>query len=140
MIGASGGIGSALSAVTKKQGADVTEVSRSIQNVDFTNQAAVEVAFCDIEGTFDKLLIAFGILAPDGKSTERSLTEIDADAMRKALDVNVVGTALVLKMLQRLVPSQSRCVIGVLTARIVSTGDNNLGGWYSYRAAKAACN
>jgi NAD(P)-dependent dehydrogenase (short-subunit alcohol dehydrogenase family) len=54
--------------------------------------------------------------------------------------VNAIGPALVLSQLPRLLPRDALCKVGVLTARVGSIGDNGLGGWYSYRAAKAAAN
>lgn len=93
-----------------------------------------------LDGLFDTVLIATGILAPDGARPEKALSEIDAAQMARVLAVNAIGPALVLRHLPRLLPSQGRAVVGVLTARVGSIGDNRLGGWYSYRAAKAAAN
>ena len=54
--------------------------------------------------------------------------------------VNAVGPALVLKHALRLVPRDRRAVFAALSARVGSIGDNRLGGWHGYRAAKAALN
>ena len=93
-----------------------------------------------LDGLFDTVLIATGILAPDGARPEKALSEINAAQMVRVLAVNAIGPALVLRHLPRLLPSRGRAVVGVLTARVGSIGDNRLGGWYSYRAAKAAAN
>ncbi|MEM6728241.1 MAG: SDR family oxidoreductase, partial [Pseudomonadota bacterium] len=53
---------------------------------------------------------------------------------------NAMGPALVLRHLPRLLPREGASYCGVLSARVGSIGDNRLGGWYSYRAAKAALN
>jgi len=54
--------------------------------------------------------------------------------------VNTIGPALVLRSAHRLLPRDRRGVFAVLSARVGSIGDNRLGGWVSYRAAKAAVN
>lgn len=140
VIGASGGIGAALCTVLAKNGSEVTRLSRAVDGLDITNPASVEGAMKGVHGPFDTVLITSGILAPEGARPERSLREIDAEHMARVLAVNAIGPALVLQNLPRLLPQDVRCVVGVLTARVGSIGDNHLGGWYSYRAAKAAAN
>jgi NAD(P)-dependent dehydrogenase (short-subunit alcohol dehydrogenase family) len=54
--------------------------------------------------------------------------------------VNAIGPALVVKHALRLLPKDRVARVGVLSARVGSIGDNGLGGWYSYRASKAALN
>jgi NAD(P)-dependent dehydrogenase (short-subunit alcohol dehydrogenase family) len=54
--------------------------------------------------------------------------------------VNAVGPALVAKHFLPLMPKQGRSVFAVLSARVGSISDNRLGGWYGYRASKAALN
>jgi NAD(P)-dependent dehydrogenase (short-subunit alcohol dehydrogenase family) len=140
VVGASGGIGAALTKVLSAQGADVIEVSRSIDDFDVTDPQKVEDHMDRLEGTFDTVLITSGILAPPNMRPEKSLAEIDAANMAMVLAVNAIGPALVLQHIPRLLPRDTRSVVGVLTARVGSIGDNQLGGWYSYRAAKAAAN
>ncbi|MEM9854496.1 MAG: SDR family oxidoreductase, partial [Pseudomonadota bacterium] len=69
-----------------------------------------------------------------------SLKALTAEAMRDQFATNALGPALVLKHLPRLLPRDGDGFCGVLSARVGSIGDNNLGGWYAYRAAKAALN
>lgn len=140
VIGASGGVGSALCSTLVSRGTEVTRLSRSADGFDITDPASVESAMNEIHGSFDTVLIASGILAPESTRPEKSLAEIDAENMARVMAVNAIGPALVLKNLPRLLPRDSRCVVGVLTARVGSISDNHLGGWYSYRAAKAAAN
>ena len=140
VIGASGGIGSALSSALLASGAMVTRLSRSADGFDITNPASVEFAMSKIRGPFDTVLIASGILAPASARPEKALAEIDVENMARVVAVNAIGPALVLKNLPRLLPRDARCVVGVLSARVGSISDNHLGGWYSYRASKAAAN
>jgi len=140
VIGASGGIGAALSRALEAGGAEVTRLSRAMDGLDLTDPALVEQVMQGLCGPFDTVLIASGILAPKGAGPEKSLAQISAENMAQVMAVNAIGPALVLKNLPRLLPKDGRCVVGVLTARVGSIGDNRLGGWYSYRAAKAAAN
>jgi NAD(P)-dependent dehydrogenase (short-subunit alcohol dehydrogenase family) len=140
VIGASGGIGSAISHLLSARGSSVTNLSRSAQGFDLTDPEAVEYHLGNINGTFDTIIVATGILSAQDHRPEKCLTEINAVQMAHVLAVNAIGPALVLRHLPSLLHHKSRAVVGVLTARVGSIGDNNLGGWYSYRAAKAAAN
>lgn len=140
VVGASGGIGASLTKIMRAQGAVVIEVSRSIDDFDVTDPNKVQEHMESLEGAFDTVLIATGILAPPNVRPEKSLTEIDAANMAHVMAVNAIGPALVLRHIPKLLPRDTRSVVGVLTARVGSIGDNQLGGWYSYRAAKAAAN
>ena len=68
------------------------------------------------------------------------LDAINGDVMRAVLDINLVVPALWVAALARPLRRASGTVIGVLSARVGSIGDNQLGGWYSYRSSKAALN
>lgn len=140
VIGASGGIGSALAAALAKRGAAVTSLSRSRDGLDVTDGASVARVMGALEGPYHTVFVASGILAPEGGAPEKALSAIDAETMAQVMAVNAIGPALILRELPRLLPRQGRSAVGVLTARVGSIGDNHMGGWYSYRASKAAAN
>jgi NAD(P)-dependent dehydrogenase (short-subunit alcohol dehydrogenase family) len=140
VIGASGGIGTALAAALAERGAVVTRLSRSGDGFDITDPEKVTSVLRGLEGVFDMILVASGILAPEGGRPEKALSEIDADTMADVFAANTIGPALVLRHLPRLLPREGRAIVGVISARVGSIGDNRLGGWYSYRASKAAVN
>ena len=140
VIGASGGIGAALAAGLAARGALVTRLSRANDGFDITDPAVVSARMTALESPFDTILIASGILAPEGARPEKSLAAIDAAHMSRVMAVNAIGPALVLSHVPRLLPRDTPRKVGVLTARAGSIGDNGLGGWYSYRAAMAAAN
>ena len=71
---------------------------------------------------------------------EKTFRTLDGAAMLQSFRVNTVGPALVGKHLLPLLPRSGRSVFAALSARVGSIGDNRLGGWHSYRAAKAALN
>ncbi|SFE39233.1 SDR family NAD(P)-dependent oxidoreductase [Roseivivax sediminis] len=140
IIGASGGIGSAVAAELERRGVAVTGLSRSEDNLDVTDEASVERVLGALDGPFDLVFCATGALRIGGAAPEKTIRRLDPDAMRDQFMVNAVGPAMVLKHAIRLVPRRQRAVMAVLSARVGSIGDNGLGGWYSYRTAKAAVN
>lgn len=140
IIGASGGIGAALCETLAGQGFETTGLSRSATGLDLTDTAQIDRNMRDLTGPFDRILFASGILAPEGARPEKSLAEIEAEHMAQVMAVNAIGLALILSRIPKLLPRNRPSVVGALTARIGSISDNNLGGWYSYRAAKAAAN
>jgi NAD(P)-dependent dehydrogenase (short-subunit alcohol dehydrogenase family) len=71
---------------------------------------------------------------------EKRLADLDPAAMARAMAINAIGPALLIKHLHELLPLKERALLGVLSARVGSIGDNRKGGWYSYRASKAALN
>lgn len=140
VIGASGGIGRAVADEMKSRGGNVTTLSRSSDGLDVSDAASVARVMGALEGPFQTVFVSIGILAPDGGAPEKQLSAIDPDAMARVFAVNTIGVAHVLSHLPRLLPKRARSVTGVLTARVGSIGDNRMGGWYSYRASKAALN
>ncbi len=140
VIGASGGIGSALVAALEARGVAVTGLSRSRDGLDLTDEASVTRVLGGIEGPFDLVIVASGALEIGGAAPEKTIRAIEARAMMDQFALNAVGPALVLREAGRLLPREGRSVFAVLSARVGSIGDNRIGGWISYRAAKAAVN
>ena len=140
VIGASGGIGRAVAEEWRTRGAVVRGLSRATDGLDITDPASVARVMGALDGPYDAVFVAIGILAPPGSAPEKQLAQIDPAAMARVFAVNTIGVATILTHLPRLLPRKGRSVTGVLTAKVGSIGDNRLGGWYSYRASKAALN
>ncbi len=140
VLGASGGIGSAISAALQDRGVAVSELSRSRDGLDVTDEASVEAALSGLSPIYDGIIVATGALEIAGASPEKSIRAVTAQSMLDQFALNAVGPALVLKYALRLLPKDRRSVLAVLSARVGSIGDNAIGGWVSYRAAKAAVN
>lgn len=140
ILGASGGIGGALAAACKALGDEVVGLSRSVDGFDITDEASVTRHLSKLEGPFSRVIVATGALEIDGAAPEKTIKAIGQKAMMDQFAVNAVGPALVLAHAHDLLPREGRSVFAVLSARVGSIGDNRIGGWISYRAAKAAVN
>lgn len=134
VIGATGGIGGAAAAALASRGEVVTLSRRN--GLDVTDEASVGAALGGLDGTFDLIFVATGALG----TPEKALRAVTAEEMTRQFAVNAIGPALILKHALRLLPRDRRAVFAALSARVGSIGDNGLGGWYSYRASKAALN
>ncbi len=139
LIGASGGIARALSARYTLAGAQVTELSRSAHGFDITDADSIEQHLKGA-GEFDRVVVATGALEIEGHGPEKTIRKLDPAAMEAQFRLNALGPALVLSHAHRLLPRGHPAVMAVLSARVGSIGDNRIGGWISYRTAKAAMN
>jgi NAD(P)-dependent dehydrogenase (short-subunit alcohol dehydrogenase family) len=151
VIGAGGGIGHALveemaasglygriHALSRKPQTDDARILGGFVNV--TDESSVSRAAKTIGGPIDLLIVATGILHEGDYKPEKSLRDLSGTAMARLFAVNTIGPALVLKHFAPLLAKDRRATIGVLSARVGSISDNQTGGWYSYRASKAALN
>ncbi|WP_420585108.1 SDR family NAD(P)-dependent oxidoreductase [Ruegeria sp.] len=140
IIGASGGIGRAICQHLTGQGVSVTSQSRSVNGFDLADPDGVQRALSELPGPYDLILVASGALEINGAAPEKTIRSVSAQAMMDQFALNAVGPALILSHAARLLPRDRRAICAVLSARVGSIGDNRLGGWVSYRAAKAAVN
>lgn len=140
VVGASGGIGQALVNSLRALGSEVIGLSRSADGLDLTDEASIIRVLSNIDGQFDTIIVATGALIIDGHTPEKSLRALNPAALAAQFALNAVGPALVLKHALRLIPKDRTARFAALSARVGSIGENALGGWYSYRAAKAALN
>lgn len=140
VIGASGGIGAAVVAQLQARGAAVTGLSRSRDGLDVTDEASIQRVLQGLAGPFQTVIVATGALEPGGLAPEKSLRATGPEALAVHFALNATGPLLVLKHVARLMPRTAPVRFAALSARVGSIGDNGLGGWYSYRAAKAALN
>ena len=140
VIGASGGIGQALVAALQAKDAQVVALSRSGDGLDVTDESSIIRVLAAVEGQFDTVIVATGALEIGAFKPEKSFRALDPAALAAQFALNATGPALVLKHVLRLLPKDRPARFAALSARVASIGDNALGGWYSYRAAKAALN
>ena len=140
VLGVSGGIGSAVAAACTARGDAVTGLSRSVDGFDITDENSVARHLSTQEVPFDLVLVATGALEINGAAPEKSIKTVTAQAMQDQFALNAIGPALVLGHAARLLPRDRPSVFAVLSARVGSIEDNRIGGWISYRSAKAAVN
>ena len=147
VIGASGGIGGAFETALIEEGAFevVHGFARSrtgSQHIDLIDEASIAAAAAHVaKGPAPSLVIvATGLLHMGDHGPEKSLRDLDPDWLAKVHAVNAIGPAIVAKHFLPIMPKAGRAVFAALSARVGSIGDNRLGGWYGYRASKAALN
>jgi len=138
IIGASGGIGRALA--ESVDAGEIVRLSRSEQDFDLLNEASIRGCAESLPGPFDLIFDATGALEIEGQGPEKSLNSLDPEVMARQFSLNAIGPALIFKHFMGHLPRDRRGVLVSLSARVGSIGDNRLGGWISYRAAKAALN
>ncbi len=150
VIGASGGIGRAMSGHLGASAhfAEVIGLSRSgHSDFDLTDEESIAGAAADAAATAAALpagirlvIDATGLLHEEGVDPEKSWRQVEPSAMARVFAVNAIGPALLMKHFLPLLPKHGKAVFATLSAKVGSIGENNLGGWYSYRASKAALN
>lgn len=154
VIGAGGGIGGALvgQLAARPDGGRVLALSRTRPPslptgvdwapIDLADEASIVAAAqaLDPEVAIDRILVATGRLQALGRAPEKSWRRLEAETLLAAFADNAVGPALAAKHFLPLLPRDRPSVFAALSARVGSIGDNQLGGWYGYRASKAALN
>lgn len=145
VLGSSGGIGAALLEQLRTGGeySEVIGFSRhSTPALDMQDPSSIErvAAHAIARGELRLIINTTGFLHTAGSGPERSWRDLNPDYLMQAFAVNAIGPALLMKHLLPHLPRAGRAVFATLSARVGSIGDNRLGGWYGYRASKAAMN
>jgi NAD(P)-dependent dehydrogenase (short-subunit alcohol dehydrogenase family) len=154
VVGASGGIGAALVERLARDGRfdRVLALSRTPVDpvhpgvvpgiLDLADEAGIRAGADRARslGVTRLVIVATGALHGEGLDPEKHWGALDAQALARAFAVNAIGPAIVAKHFLPLLPRQGRSVFAALSARVGSIEDNRLGGWYGYRASKAALN
>jgi len=140
IIGASGGIGTAAAELCVARGFLVQTLSRRDDGLDITEETSIQASAASIKGGLDLIIIATGVLETAGFRPERTITTVTKGSLETLFMANAVGPALLLKHFTPKLTKTRRAVIIVLSARVGSIADNQVGGWMSFRASKAALN
>lgn len=112
--------------------------------LDVTDERSIETAMAEIARhapQLDLVINTAGVLHDaDGLQPERRLADVQAKNLLHAFDVNALGTLRLARGAEALLRASESARFMSLSARVGSIGDNRLGGWYAYRASKAALN
>jgi len=144
IIGASGAIGAALVDQLQRDprcGRVVGLCRSSDPAIDFEDLDSIERAAVRIRalGPWHLVVLATGTLHGPG-TPEKRLAQLNYQQMESTFRINTIGPALTIAHFAPLLDKSKRSLLAVLSAKVGSIGDNRLGGWYSYRASKAALN
>ena len=145
VVGAGGALGAAFAdALRARPGcAEVVCLGRAtVPALDLEDEAGIAAAaqVLKAKAPFHLVVNATGALHIGGVAPEKRLAELDPAVLARAFAINAIGPALLVKHFAPLLPTKQRSLFASLSARVGSIGDNRKGGWYSYRAAKAAQN
>lgn len=146
VLGARGGMGRAMTEALRASGR--FEVVAGLHRasdppLDITGEASLAAVADWTSGLGAELRLVFdatGVLQDDRTAPEKSWRALDGQALAHAFAVNAIGPALAMKHLLPRLARDGKAVFATLSARVGSIGDNRLGGWYGYRASKAALN
>lgn len=116
-----------------------------VLELDVTHEASIAAAIHEIKAITSRLhltVVCAGVLHDVSLRIrpERRLSEVEANAVTRSFEVNALGPLLIAKHAEPLFAHTDRAIFASLSARVGSIGDNRLGGWYAYRASKAAQN
>ena len=142
VIGARGGIGAALVDALRYEDQYARVHAFARPELDILDEASIAAAAASVAAGPPPALVvvATGLLHAGDRGPEKSFRDLDAGWLTTNLAVNAIGPALVAKHFLPLLPKGERGVFAALSARVGSISDNRLGGWYGYRAGKAALN
>ncbi|HAN31435.1 MAG TPA: hypothetical protein DCQ06_07540 [Myxococcales bacterium] len=151
VVGARGGLGQALCQRLIQAGADVLMTSRSSQWVAEDPAQRWLLDPCD-EGSVRRLaealtdapprivINATGILHDGTMRPERTWRDLNPEQLQRYFALHASALGMLAKYVIPLMPRKGRTLFANLSARVGSIEDNRLGGWYGYRASKAAGN
>ncbi|KPQ36341.1 MAG: Dehydrogenase [Phormidesmis priestleyi Ana] len=110
---------------------DITDESQIASGLDHVKQIASQLHL---------VINCVGLLHSDQQQPEKALRQLNADNLTRYFQINSIGPALLAKHLMPLLKHKQQAIFATISAKVGSIGDNRLGGWYGYRASKAALN
>ena len=144
VIGSSGTIGSAFMELLQNNPMCTSAIGlhrHSEISIDYQHPESIEAAAKALtsEAPFQLIINTIGVLHTSEWMPEKRLEDISRDQLMDLMQINAIGPALTIKYFANLLDPQNS-VMATLSAKVGSIEDNRLGGWYSYRASKAALN
>ena len=144
IIGASGTIGSSFVQLLEKHPSctRVIGIHRNSEHaIDFHHPETIETSANSLVGLgpFQLIINTIGVLHSEQWMPEKKLDDLNAIQLAEMFNTNTIGPALTIRYFSKLLDPKHG-VMATLSAKVGSIEDNRLGGWYSYRASKAALN
>ena len=144
IIGSSGTIGSAFIELLKQNPSctEVVGVHRHAEHpIDYQNPESIESCAHSLlrDSPFQLIINTIGILHSNDWMPEKKLDDLNAEQLIALMKINAIGPALTIHSFSKLLDPKNSIMV-TLSAKVGSIEDNRLGGWYSYRASKAALN
>lgn len=144
VIGSSGTIGMAFTDLLKTNPSctEVMGIHRHSEfAIDYQNPESIESCAIALasEAPFQLIINATGVLHSHDWMPEKRLDDLNAEQLMELMKINAIGPALTIRYFSKLLDPQNSIMV-TLSAKVGSIEDNRLGGWYSYRASKAALN
>ena len=144
VIGSSGTIGAAFVELLQNNSfcSDVVGVHRhSEYPIDYQNLDSIESCATALsqEVPFQLIINTIGVLHTSKWMPEKRLDDLNAEQLEELMKINAIGPALTIRYFSQLLDPNNSIML-ILSAKVGSIEDNRLGGWFSYRASKAALN
>ncbi len=155
IIGSSGAIGNSICKILlteypikklykfsrKVEEEDTNKIKNIAMDIENEDSIKESLKHLPVDIKFDLIFIATGILHNKNEIfPEKSIKDLNTAMFQKVLLVNTIGPSLIGKYFIPFLKKDVKSIFAILSARVGSISDNRLGGWYSYRASKAALN
>lgn len=155
IIGANGAIGNAFIEVLSAEypAAQINGFSRQPPSssptrhvvyhaIDYADEVSIEKAaqIAAADNPLDLVIVATGILHDGDMMPEKALRDLSAEKFHHLFMANTITPALIAKYFLPKIHKEKTAIFAALSARVGSISDNHIGGWYAYRASKAALN
>lgn len=111
--------------------------------LDITDELQITEVLQNISNEINQLHLVIncvGLLHEGNLQPEKSLRQLNSENLQHYFQVNSIGAVLLAKHLLPLFRHPEKSIFATISAKLGSIGDNQLGGWYGYRASKAALN
>ncbi|MBD2099741.1 SDR family NAD(P)-dependent oxidoreductase [Leptolyngbya sp. FACHB-261] len=111
--------------------------------LDITEETQIATVVQEIQtetAALHTVINCVGVLHEGTIQPEKNLRQLNVEQLTRYFQVNSIGAVLLAKHIQPLLKHKDRAILATISAKVGSIGDNQLGGWYGYRASKAALN
>ena len=144
IIGSSGTIGGAFLELLENNPlcSSVVGIHRhSEHSINYQHPGSIETCAAALsqEAPFQLIINTIGVLHSNDWMPEKKLDDLNAEQLMELMKINAIGPALTIRHFSKLLDPKNSIMV-TLSAKVGSIEDNRLGGWYSYRASKAALN